>query len=101
TTGQFGQTWSYVTRGTRLDCLPLQDEPPVALVDRIAPRPLLLIHGEWDPTVHPKAARALYNKAQEPKEIVIVPRTGHDNPHMTVRTANRLRDWLSKHQVLD
>jgi fermentation-respiration switch protein FrsA (DUF1100 family) len=100
TTGQFGQTWSYVTRGTRLDRFPHHDEPPYELVNRIAPRPLLIIHGEWDPTVHPRAARMLYGRAQEPKEIVIVPRGGHDHPHLTAGTARRVRSWLAKHDIL-
>lgn len=100
TTGQFGQTWSYVTRKTRLDHLPHHDDLPYQLVSRISPRPLLLIHGEWDPTVHPNSARKFYANAQEPKEIVMVPRAGHDHPHLNANTAKRIQTWLTKHNIL-
>ncbi len=100
TSGQFGQTWSYVTRKTRLDRLPHHDDPPYMLVERIAPRPLLLIHGEWDPTVHPNSAKMLFARAHEPKEIVMVPRAGHDHPHLNAATADRIRTWLEKHKIL-
>ncbi len=98
-TGNVGQTWSYVTRKTRLSHLPTQ-EAPYSLVHLIAPRPLLLLHGEWDPTVHSRSAYTLFRYAQEPKEMVIIPRSGHDHPHLTAQTAQRIQQWLVRHDII-
>ncbi|MEE8472602.1 MAG: alpha/beta fold hydrolase [Dehalococcoidia bacterium] len=50
---------------------------PLRWVDRIAPRPLLLVHGDEDDVVNVSQARALHEKAGEPKELVILPGAGH------------------------
>lgn len=43
---------------------------PELVVDRISPRPLLIVHGTRN-TLHPiHEARSLYDRAQEPKEII-------------------------------
>jgi pimeloyl-ACP methyl ester carboxylesterase len=98
TTGAIGDWLSYLVRGTRLDALHAH-ESPLELVGNIAPIPLLLIHGEWDYTVHPTAAQRLYDAANEPKELVIAPRTGHDLPLLTQATANRIREWMRRHDL--
>jgi dipeptidyl aminopeptidase/acylaminoacyl peptidase len=45
---------------------------PVEVVDRIAPRPLLLIHGTEDEIVPVASAHALFASAGEPKELWLV-----------------------------
>ncbi|MDQ4076577.1 MAG: alpha/beta hydrolase [Chloroflexota bacterium] len=95
-TGRLGELWSYVTRGTRLDALH-EHEPALELVGDVAPIPLLLIHGEWDATVHPRSAELLYENASEPKELVIIPRGGHDYPHLTEETIDRIQRWMLKY----
>lgn len=50
---------------------------PVNWIDRIAPRPLLLIQGKDDDLIDEEQAWRLYEKAGEPKEIAIVPGAGH------------------------
>ncbi len=55
----------------------LADFSPRAVVDRIAPRPLLLIHGDRDQAVPAVHARQLYEAALEPKELWLVPGAGH------------------------
>lgn len=50
---------------------------PIRWVDRISPRPLLLIHGDKDEVVAVEHAFRLYEKAGEPKEIAIIPGAGH------------------------
>ena len=47
-------------------------------VARIAPRPWLLIHGEKDAYIGPEIARRLFEEANDPKEIWIVPRAKHN-----------------------
>jgi pimeloyl-ACP methyl ester carboxylesterase len=44
----------------------------------IAPRPLLMIHGEKDNYIGPSIARALFAQAREPKELWIVPKAKHN-----------------------
>ena len=55
----------------------LSDFSPLAAVGRIAPRPLLLIHGESDHAVVPSHARSLYEAAGEPRELWLVPGASH------------------------
>jgi fermentation-respiration switch protein FrsA (DUF1100 family) len=47
------------------------------MVGRIAPRPLLFIHGGADDLIPVEEAEALYELAGEPKELWIVPGVGH------------------------
>ncbi len=50
---------------------------PVDRVADIAPRPLLLVHGDKDDVVDVSHARSLYDGAGEPRELVIVEGAGH------------------------
>ncbi|PIV39701.1 MAG: hypothetical protein COS29_01145 [Candidatus Omnitrophica bacterium CG02_land_8_20_14_3_00__42_8] len=45
---------------------------PIDVVDQISPIPLLIIQGEKDPIIFKHHAEKLYNKAKEPKKIIIV-----------------------------
>jgi len=61
---------------------PVQTFKPVELIGGIAPRPVLLIHGEHDNGATTVAdAERLYRAAGEPKELWIVPGAGHCNAH--------------------
>jgi dipeptidyl aminopeptidase/acylaminoacyl peptidase len=60
---------------------------PVAEVGRIAPRPLLLIHGDADASVPVEHARRLHAAAGEPKELWMVPGV----PHVGAYFADRAR----------
>jgi fermentation-respiration switch protein FrsA (DUF1100 family) len=61
--------WRY---GYRFDAL-----RPIDHVARIAPRPLLIIHGEQDDLTPVEHARRLYAAAGQPKECWIVPNASH------------------------
>ena len=50
---------------------------PIDIVDQISPRGVLFIHGEEDWLIHPRHSRELYNKAKEPKKLIILPKLGH------------------------
>lgn len=50
---------------------------PIEQVENISPRPLLIIHGAHDDVVDPSGAWALYERAGEPKEILIIDGAGH------------------------
>lgn len=50
---------------------------PVDIVGRIAPRPLLIVHGGDDAIVPPAHAQHLYDAARYPRELWLVPGAGH------------------------
>ncbi len=54
------------------------DEPaPIDVVHRIAPRPLLLIHGSADSTTPPRQSEAFFAAARDPKLLWIAPGAEH------------------------
>jgi fermentation-respiration switch protein FrsA (DUF1100 family) len=54
-----------------------RDVEPLREVGLIAPRPLLLIHGENDTVTDPRDSQALCEAAGEPKELWITPGVEH------------------------
>lgn len=50
---------------------------PVDVVGRIAPRPILITHGEMDEIVPVRHAASLFQAADEPKELWLVPGAHH------------------------
>ena len=48
-----------------------------AMAGLIAPRPLLIIHGEKDEVVNPADAQLIYASAGEPKRLVCIPHANH------------------------
>jgi uncharacterized protein len=54
-----------------------RDVSPVRVIHRIAPRPILLFHGERDRIVSPRDAHALYRAAGGPKELHTLARSWH------------------------
>ena len=72
---------------------------PAAVVDRLAPRPLLLVHGEANGLHSPEEARDLYERAGEPKQLVLLEGSGHtewaydDHPTFK-RVAGLVRDFI-------
>ena len=65
-------------------------ESPVEVVARIAPIPLLLVHGDADhyfPVEHPQA---LYAAANEPKELWLLPGFGHAENAATPEVLDRI-----------
>jgi dipeptidyl aminopeptidase/acylaminoacyl peptidase len=50
---------------------------PIHWIDKISPRPLLLVHGDADEVVPLEQADKLYQKAREPKELAIIPGAKH------------------------
>lgn len=53
--------------------VPAQASSPVSVIGRIAPRPILLIYGEYES----EPGQALFEAAAETKELWIVPGAGH------------------------
>ncbi len=55
----------------------LTEYRPESYVARIAPRPLLLIHGADDLQVSSDESRELYERAGEPRQLALLPDMGH------------------------
>lgn len=66
---------------------------PIHWIDRIAPRPLLILQGEDDDLVEMDQAWRLYEKAREPKEIIIVEGAGH-KLRLSDKAMNIALEWL-------
>ena len=66
---------------------------PVKYVAGIAPRPLLLVHGNQDDMVPVTDAYKLYEKASEPKQLIIVDGVGH-RLRQDERAMAIVIDWL-------
>jgi dipeptidyl aminopeptidase/acylaminoacyl peptidase len=68
---------------------------PLRWIHKISPRPVLIVHGDRDQTVPLSHAWELYNRAEEPKDISIIPGADHrlrlSEPAMSVAL-----DWLKK-----
>jgi alpha-beta hydrolase superfamily lysophospholipase len=54
-----------------------EDVRPEAVVDRIAPRPLLVIHGTDDQRITESQVRRLFASAEEPKTLWLVEGATH------------------------
>jgi len=65
-----------------------------ALTPRVAPRPLLIIHGEQDQRLPPDCSRYVYRIAGEPKELVIIPGARHSLRQGREELRRLLRRWL-------
>ena len=70
---------------------------PLDHIDKIAPRPLLLVHGDRDDVVPLGHAEALYHKAGSPKELMVLPGAGH-RLRQDERAVAAALEWL-KQQV--
>jgi dipeptidyl aminopeptidase/acylaminoacyl peptidase len=69
----------------RMVGFPASSVSPVGVVRRLAPRPLLLIHGEADTYTPAAHSRALYAAAGEPKQLWVVPNAAHVQAHSIAR----------------
>ncbi len=50
---------------------------PIQWIDKISPRPVLLVHGDKDDVVPVEHALKLYEQANEPKQIAVINGAGH------------------------
>jgi uncharacterized protein len=64
-------------------------------IDKISPRPLLMIHGDADDVVPPEHAKILFAKAKEPKELMIIPGAGH-RLRLDDRAVGKAVSWLKQ-----
>lgn len=63
-------------------------------VGRLAPRPLLLIHGERDRNLPARCSQLIYQWAGQPKELYILKNNGHFLREAHQALITQLRQWL-------
>ena len=79
-----------------------RDVEPLREIECIAPRPVLLIHGEADSVIDVRDSRILYQAANEPKELWITPGVEHcgtyffDRHYYCARVASFFRRALTQ-----
>ena len=70
-------------------------EPPDVAAARIAPTPLLVVHGDADPLFPVEHAYALHAAAGEPKQLWIEPGFGHAENAASPELLARIGAWLA------
>ena len=82
----FGKLYPTILSGADPDALEQMLAPvdPVNFAGHIAPRPLLMEHGKLDNIIPPANAQALYDAAEQPKQIVWFPDAGHIPPPLDI-----------------
>jgi pimeloyl-ACP methyl ester carboxylesterase len=75
----------------RWDPVPM---PPADAAARIAPVPLLIVHGDRDPFFPVEHAQQLYAAAHDPKELWIVPGFGHAESGASAGLLDGIGDWV-------
>ena len=72
---------------------------PLEHMELVAPRPVLLIAGERAETL--KFSQAAYAKAQQPKELLVIPGASHfdlyDKPEYVTPAVDKLAEFFGEH----
>ena len=63
-------------------------------VEKIAPRPLLLVHGEADPILPALCSRNIHDRARDPKTLVLYPGAGHLLTECAAELRGLLERWI-------
>ena len=66
------------------------------LAPRVAPRPLLIVHGEEDRRLSPDCSRYVFELAREPKELQVLPGAKHSLRQKREELRGLLRRWLAE-----
>lgn len=83
--------WMTIKFGMRWFPIQPSEVSPVEAVSRIAPRPLLLLHGKHDPIILAEDARELYAAAGSESSLRVLPHSGHRRIHRDLQQAVRRR----------
>ena len=79
----------------------LHDMNPAGDVEKISPRPILLIHGEQDSVIPVSSVQQVYQKAGEPKELWISQKANHCGTYFLNRHAymEKVAGFFTRHLV--
>ncbi len=71
---------------------------PIKLVHKVSPKPLLILAGAKDELIPLEGVKALFEKANEPKELVILENADHNLtlPSIRKRAFETIVNWLVK-----
>ena len=70
-------------------------EAPHEVAGRIAPVPLLIVHGDADAFFPLEHGRQLYEAAKDPRELWVEPGFGHAEAAVTPDLTKRIGDWAA------
>ena len=70
--------------------------PPAEAAAKIAPVPLLIVHGDRDLYFPPEHARQLYTAARQPKELWLLPGMGHAESACSQELVDRIAQWITR-----
>jgi pimeloyl-ACP methyl ester carboxylesterase len=73
-----------------------EPEAPYRVADRVAPVPLLIVHGDVDPFLPVEHGQLLYDSAAEPRELWIEEGYGHAEGAATPDLIGRIADWAAE-----
>jgi len=68
---------------------------PIRCIEKISPRPLLIVHGTADETIPPDHAAMLFEKAGEPRELAMIP-DGKHRLRNNEAAMNAVLEWLKR-----
>jgi dipeptidyl aminopeptidase/acylaminoacyl peptidase len=68
---------------------------PIEYIGKISPKPLLLVHGGSDDVVPVEHVERLYQKAGQPRDMIIIPGAGH-RLRQDERAIGAAMSWLQK-----
>ena len=68
--------------------------PPAEAAAQVAPIPFLVVHGDQDEYFPVEHAHQIYDAAQEPKELWVVPGFGHAESGASNSLVDRIGDWV-------
>lgn len=86
----FGRALARTVMGTRIHMDWGDPEPPAEMIGRVAPIPVLIVHGADDHFFPPADAELLLERAGEPKRLLLKQRFGHSEDGFTEAFAREL-----------
>jgi fermentation-respiration switch protein FrsA (DUF1100 family) len=73
---------------------------PESVVEQISPRAIMWLHGDADERVSVEESVSMFNKAGEPKKLVILPGLGHSDivsgPGLD-QSLPHIKEWFALH----
>ena len=69
-------------------------------VSQVAPSPILLVHGERDTVLSQESSLKIFEWAEEPKELRLIPENGHGLQESAQEIRQLVSEWLVQHLYL-
>ena len=69
-------------------------------VSQVSPSPILLVHGERDTVLSQESSLKIFEWAEEPKELRLIPENGHGLQESAQEVRQLVSEWLVQHLYL-